>query len=216
MAGGGEVLTLPPGLPRLDAPTLVLGSAPGARAPSGLAGWHLVSVNASQVVADGWGLPVPILTLFGTTVLGMRASDRAAQQALRGKRTQCLVMMRDGSNGLVHEFNLWRMRYGYDHRVRLTTHDRLEMLRAMLGEDIANLKPSNGIVLALLALRLGAPSVVMAGFSLQQSGHAYNTANHPRNHVDADRAVLRAVEAQGLPIATTSDDLAEQTGLQRV
>lgn len=200
-------------LPRLSAPALVVGSAPGARCPTDVAGWHLLSVNASQVVAEGWGFDSPTLTLFGTTVLGMRPSNRAAQRVLRGRRTGCLLTMEDGSNRLVHEFNLWRMGYRYERRAGLDRQSRLAMLSSMVGEDLARLKPSNGIVLALLALFLGAPRVVMAGFSLGQTGHAYNQANHPRNHVDADREVLRGIVARHLPIATTSADLAAQAGL---
>jgi hypothetical protein len=200
--------------PRLTAPALVVGSAPGARCPGDVAGWHLLSVNASQVVAEEWGLDRPALTLFGTTVLGMRPSNRAAQNVLRGHKTGCLIVMRDGSNRLVHEFNLWRMGYHYERRAWLDTDTRLAMLRSMVGDELARMKPSNGIVLALLALFLGAPRVVMAGFSLGQTGHAYNAANHPRNHVDADREVLRGIVARQLPITTTSAELAAATGIQ--
>lgn len=203
-------------LPRLTAPALVVGSAPGARCPNDVAGWHLLSVNASQVVAEGWGLDVPALTLFGTTVLGMRPSNRAAQRVLSGRHTRCLVTMEDGSNRLVHEFNLWRMGYRYDRRTGLDTPSRFAMLSSMVGSDLAQMKPSNGIVLALLALFLGAPRVVMAGFSLEQTGHAYNSENHPRNHVDADSEVLRGIAARQFPVATTSLQIAEATGLTLV
>lgn len=205
---------LPPGLPRLDGPVLVLGSAPGAIPPADLFGRRVLTVNASQVTAAGWGVERPDVTLFGTTVLGLRPSNRAAQLVLAGRGTGCLVRMSDGSTTVIHDFNLWRMRYKADRVASLDVAARRRLLAHLVGEEIAQrYKPSNGVYLVALALALGATDVVMAGISLTVAGHAYNNANHPRHHVDADRAVLQALVASGLSISTTSADFAAESGL---
>ena len=206
----------PAGLPRLEGPVLVLGSAPGAIPPADLERRRLLTVNASQVIAEGWGRPRPDLTLFGTTVLGLRPSNRAAQQVLGRRGTGCLVRMTDGSTTLIHDFNLWRMRYMADRVVPLDIAARRDLLAGVVGEAVADrLKPSNGVYLTALAIALGATDIVMAGFSLTAAGHAYNDANHPRNHVDADREVLLALVALGVSVATTSGAFADASGLDR-
>ena len=206
---------LPDGLPRFDGPVLVLGSAPGAIPPPDLENRRLLTVNASQVIAEGWGRQRPDMTLFGTTVLGLRPANRAAQQVLKRRGTGCLVRMTDGSTTLIHDFNLWRMQYMADRVVPLDIAARRGLLANLVGDAIAQrYKPSNGVYLAALALALGATDIVMVGFSLTSAGHAYNSANHPRNHVDADREVLLALVAAGVPITTTSREFAETSGLR--
>ncbi len=206
---------LPDGLPRFDGPVLVLGSAPGAVPPADLQTRRLLTVNASQVIAEGWGMPRPDMTLFGTTVLGLRPSNRAAQQVLRRRETGCLVRMSDGSRTLIHDFNLWRMRYIADRVVSLDIPTRRGLIASLVGDELAQrFKPSNGVYLVALALALGATDVVMAGFSLTVSGHAYNNENHPRHHIDADREVLRGMVAAGAPIATTSQEFAKKSDLR--
>lgn len=208
---------LPDGLPRFDGPVLVLGSAPGAIPPADLERRRLLTVNASQVIAEGWGRQRPEMTLFGTTVLGLRPANRAAQQVLKRRGTGCLVRMTDGSTTVIHDFNLWRMQYIADRVVPLDIAARRGLLANLVGDAIAQrYKPSNGVYLAALALALGATDIVMAGFSLTSAGHAYNSANHPRNHVDADREVLLALVAAGLSITTTSQDFAADSGLRLV
>ncbi len=206
---------LPDGLPRFTGKVLVLGSAPGPIPPVDLVDRRLLTVNASQVTAEGWGMPRPDMTLFGTTVLGLRPSNRAAQQVLNRRGTGCLVRMTDGSATFIHDFNLWRMRYVADRVVPLDIPTRRGLIANLVGDAIAQrFKPSNGVYLTALALALGATDVVMAGFSLTVAGHAYNNENHPRHHVDADREVLLALVAAGLAISTTSPDFAASSGLR--
>lgn len=202
-------------LPALDRPAIVLGSGPSARPPADLPQWALLTVNGSQALAAGWSRSDPDLTLFGTTVLGMRASNRAAQAVLRGRHTRLLVMVRDGSNPLLHSFNLWRTGYRYDQRVLLSTADRAAIFEAVLGSALASVaKPSNGIFLVLIALYLGAPKVLMTGFSLSTAGHGYNQSSHPRNHAGADAGILAELARRGAPVFTNNEQFARESGLR--
>ena len=209
-AGDMELLMVSP----VHRPTIILGSGPSARPPSNPQGWALFTVNGSQALATGWGLGDPDVTLFGTTVLGMRASNREAQRVLRGRRTRLLVMVSDGSNPLVHRFNLWRTGYHCDRSLMLTTRQRAEIFGAVLGKTLdPALKPSNGVFLALIALYLGAPEIMMTGFSLSSAGHGYNTANHTRHHKEADAAVLGEMARLALPVSTNDLRFSHESGL---
>lgn len=204
-----------PDLPRLDRPAIVLGSGPQARPPADAGEWALLTVNGSQALAAGWAKSDPDLTLFGTTVLGMRKSNRAAQAVLRGRHTRLLVMVRDGSNPLLHSFNLWRIGYRYDRRVLLSTSQRGEIFEAVLGKSLGSVaKPSNGIFLVLIALHLGAPKVLMTGFSLSKAGHGYNDANHPRNHAGADAEILAELARREAPVFANDPEFARESGLR--
>lgn len=202
-------------LPQVDKPALVVGSGPNASLSEDLVDRSaLLTVNASQAGKPSTLTRAPDVTLFGTTVLGLRPANRAAQRALRRLHTHHLVLIRDDSNPLVHNFNLWRSGYRYDRLTILSTEDRYAIIVDLLGEVVGtNAKPSNGIVLALLALHVGAPRVVMTGFSLSKDGHSYNTANHYRGHLDSDRAVLAEIRHRGLPIVTNDPAFAEEGGL---
>lgn len=200
---------------KLDRPAVVLGSGPNARPPDGVENWALLTVNGSQSLAAGWVKSDPDLTLFGTTVLGMRPSNREAQAVLRGLHTRLLVMVRDGSNPLLHSFNLWRIGYRYDRRVLLSTTQRASVFEAVLGKSLGSVaKPSNGIFLVLIALHLGAPKILMTGFSLSQAGHGYSAANHPRNHAGADGSILAELARRGAPVFANDPDFARESGLR--
>lgn len=202
-------------LPKLDRPAVVLGSGPNARPPDGVEDWALLTVNGSQSLAAGWAKSDPDMTLFGTTVLGMRPSNREAQAVLRGRHTRLLVMVRDGSNPLLHSFNLWRIGYRYDRRVLLTTAQRAEIFESVLGKALGSVaKPSNGIFLVLIALHLGAPKVLMTGFSLSKAGHGYNEANHPRNHAGADASILAELARREAPVFANDAEFANESGLR--
>lgn len=202
-------------LPRLDRPAIVLGSGPNSRPPADARDWALLTVNGSQALSAGWPVSDPDMTLFGTTVLGMRKSNRAAQAVLRGRHTRLLVMVRDGSNPLVHSFNLWRIGYRHDRRVLLSTAQRADLFEAVLGKSLGSVaKPSNGIFLVLIALHLGAPKVLMTGFSLSKAGHGYNASNHPRNHAGADADILAELVRREAPVFANDPDFARESGLR--
>src|SRR5690606_31351277 len=72
---------------------------------------------------------------------------------------------------------------------------------------------SNGVVLALLSLHLGADEVLMSGLSLSTHGHAYSDKGYSRGHIDADRLALNEMGRRGLPVRALDPVFAEESGL---
>jgi len=198
----------------------VLGSAPDSFAPPPESGaWTVTTVNGSQVVLERLGLPAsPVMTLMNRSVLKSSiVSGIAAREVLRGLSTDHLVVMShkvSSKHRLLIALRLWWLRYRYRSLTVLSMQDRARIMRALLGDayDDAN-PPSNGIFLALLALHLGASRVLLSGFSLSRSGHAYNALNLSRRHVDGDMAALRRMAAAQMPIVTNDARFAGESGL---
>jgi hypothetical protein len=124
-------------------------------------------------------------------------------------------MIGDGLQRPLSRLGLLRLGYGFERLFWLSEAERRETVGAVVGNDLAaRAKPSNGVFLAILALARGCPKVVMTGFSLSTAGHAYNKLNHPRNHTDADRELLRAITLRTeLPVFANDRSFAEETGL---
>ena len=92
--------------------------------------------------------------------------------------------------------------------------DRGRIMQGLLGDAYDERQPpSNGVFLALLALHLGANRILMSGFSLSKTGHAYNTLNLDRRHLDGDTAALRRIVALGLPVFTNDERFSRESGL---
>ena len=197
-----------------------LGSAPESFPPPADSGsWTLCTVNGSQSVLERLGLaPTPAMTLMNRSVLKSSiASGVAARSVLRGRSTGDLVVV-------CHEVNLkqrlliaLRLRWlGYRYRTLTVLHMRARsrIMAEMLGDAYDETRPpSNGVFLALLALRLGASRVLMSGFSLTKAGHAYNSLNLPRRHLDGDTLALRRMVESGLPVFTNDERFARESGL---
>lgn len=193
---------------------LVLGSAPGAVAPADIGDRLVVTINGSQEILRSWTGESPYLTLFNTVYFRSRASTSFARKMLRGTRTRNLIVMQNRRCHLCAVARLLVARYGYDHLVCMEPVERTRVVAdALSSEAFADLKPSNGVFAALLMLHLGAADVTLAGFSFSRSGHAYNSMNLPRNHVDDDRRVLVRVSELGLPVTCTSPDFSVESGL---
>ena len=210
----GWLAPKPDALPRLDGPVFVLGSAPD---PVPLRDrsrkWTLATVNGSQTVAAAWGLR-PELTLFGLSFVHTTPANAEARKVLSGKGTHQLLCI----GARKHYFHYKRLTrelgYTYDRLTIMTPKDRADITRRLIGvSDDETGRASNGIFLALLCLYLGAPQVVMGGFSLTQHGHAYNDKGLRREHIDADRAVLALALKAGLRIATNDPRFSAESGL---
>jgi hypothetical protein len=201
-------------LPTIAGRVFVVGSAPrNAPPPPGVA-WTYATVNASQTVLAGWG-GEPTLTLFGRTWQRLTEANLSAREVLRGSRTRHLICV-----GAPREHGYFRdtartLGYGYDDLTMLTPSLREEITERFLGTDFdAPDKPSNGVMLALLSLHLGASDVTMSGFSLTLHGHAYNDKALKREHMEADRMALERFRRFDLPIVTNDPVLAEESGLR--
>jgi hypothetical protein len=198
----------------------VLGSAPDSfPPPAGTGTWSIITVNGSQVVLQRLGLPAePVMTLMNRSVLKSSIrSGVAARQVLRGLATGHLVVMSHEVNPkqrLLIVLRLWWIRYRYRSLTLLDMRSREDIMQEMLGEAFdASKPPSNGLFLALLALRLGASRVLMSGFSLSRAGHAYNDLQLPRRHLDGDAAALRHIVASEWPIYTNDQRFSRESGL---
>lgn len=202
-------------LPRLSGPVLVVGSGPGACLPAGYDDtWTLATVNGSQIIAARLGCGSPDLTLLGLSVLQKAPVNREAQAVLRDGSTGVLICINGRRRYSLARMRLARLGYRFNRFCYLTREARLAMTSDVLGARInSQLKPSNGVTLAFLCLNLGASLVVMTGFSLSKSGHAYNDQNRPRLHANEDAALLKRSIEKGIPIYTSQSDFAEESGL---
>ena len=203
-------------LPSIAGGVFALGSGPGARLPRPWPeGWSLATVNASQASPANSGL-VPDITLFGAGVLHRAAENIEAKRAIAGLRTRHLVRVGStATRGFARKLK-WAD-YRYDALSLLNGDDREQMLAFFLGADVLSLgKPSNGIYLALLCLRLGASEVVMTGFSLSTAGHSYNQSGRLRYHAEFDRTMLLRFKERCLPVSTNDPSFAHESGLTLV
>jgi len=197
-------------MPILSRPTLALGSAPGAQIPPGAENWLLATVNASQVVQSR----MPDLTLMGTGVTRSKPANVEAKSVLAGHATRHLVLVRLDKRFDPSRLRLSALGYSYQGISILSKSRRNEILSWSTGEPKGTrLKPSNGVMLALVCLKLGAPFVVMSGISFSKPGHAYNDAGRERGHVTDDRLVLEAALGKGLPLYTADSSFSEESGV---
>ncbi|MBZ9943602.1 hypothetical protein LB533_21170 [Mesorhizobium sp. BR1-1-13] len=206
-------------LPRTTGPALVMGSAPNFRLPQGHdADWALVTVNASQLLAETVGLPVPDIAVIRRGIfVDASEQDFYKRDLLRGRQAKHLIIP------------VWP---GVEDKLKAgcrTFDYRYETLQALTKWQLANVvwqlsgkyhmfrgwhrKISTGAFAIILARFAGFAPVVVSGFSLSQAGHGYDTRNAFRYHADEDAALLRRVVRRGEPIYAEDKDFAAETGL---
>lgn len=208
----------PAGLPPLSGPGVVLGSAPDPALPADWgAGWSLITVNASQVMAEKLGLPQPDMTVISGQMMGDRPVNIEAQKVLAGRSTRALIYIDRGVSARESTAAFARIGYGYDSFNSVSYGQREKINRLVLGADYGpgsgERKISTGLFAALLAVHLGAGPVVMSGFSLNVDGHAYNSLGRRRQHKEVDARVLAMAIERGLPIFAADPAFALQSGL---
>lgn len=205
-------------LPRITGPALVVGSAPHPAKPAGVtSGWFRISVNASQVVLDRFGLPPPDLTVFRSRLADSEpdAAGLAAWTALQGLATQHLLIGSEGGR------TARRVAAGHAYRpARMTVirnSTRGAIVADVLGEYLTIATNangiSNGVFAALLAVRLGAAPVVLSGFSLQGGWSHAPGLDSQRYHQQGDQRACRLMREKGLPVFAADEAFAASTGL---
>ncbi|UCI05688.1 hypothetical protein [Mesorhizobium sp. B1-1-8] len=206
-------------LPRVTGPALVMGSAPNFRLPEGYdADWALVTVNASQLLAETFGLPVPDVALIRRGILvGEGEQDFYKRDLLKGRQAKHLIIpvwpdVEDKLKAGCRTFN-----YRYDTLQALTQWQLANIIWRLSGKYHVSRrwhrKISTGVFAIMLARFAGFAPVVVSGFSLSQAGHGYDTRNAFRYHADEDAALLRLVVGRGEPIYAEDRDFAAETGL---
>jgi hypothetical protein len=205
--------------PPFTGPVVVVGSAPVSHQPAGFdETYRIISVNASQVVIDAWGIPAPDVTLMGyNEIIGTATSAAEARRVLGGRRTGALYV-------LAWRHGLDRLKTGlkaFDYDCRdLHTVDRYERIALMhkvggiLNLELnAETKCSNGLIAVLFALHNGAKAVIITGINPHSAGHAYNGINLVRKHVQMDSEMLKRLVGLGCPIYTADPEVSENVGL---
>ncbi|AMY04201.1 hypothetical protein AB0V79_29555 [Mesorhizobium ciceri] len=206
-------------LPRLTGPALVMGSAPNFRLPYGHdAGWALVTVNASQILAETFGLAAPDMALMRRGILvGQGEQDFYKRDLLKGRQAKHLIVpiwpdVEDKLKAGCRTFD-----YRYETLQALTRWQLANIVWRLSGKFHVSRgwhrNISTGAFAVMLARFAGFAPVVVSGFSLSQAGHGYDSRNAFRYHADEDADLLRRVARRGEPIYAEDRDFARESGL---
>ncbi|WP_168252226.1 membrane-anchored protein [Rhizobium ruizarguesonis] len=211
--------TPPSTLAPFAGPVVVLGSAPKSHKPVGLdANYRIISVNASQLALQSWGVDAPDITLMGyNQIEGTNTNAVEVRRVLAGKRTGSLYVLawRHGRERL--EAGLKAFGYDFEEAHIVDRYQRIALLHKVTGrlnlELDAETKCSNGIIAALFALYNGATAVILSGINPHSAGHVYNGVNLTRLHVRMDAEMLARLVGLGYPIYTADPQVSEDIGL---
>ncbi|MCA0000569.1 MULTISPECIES: hypothetical protein [unclassified Mesorhizobium] len=206
-------------LPRATGPALVMGSAPNFRLPQGYdADWALVTVNASQLLAETVGLPVPDIAVIRRGIfVDASEQDFYKRDLLNGRQAKHLIIpvwpdVEDKLKAGCRTFD-----YRYETLQALTKWQLANVVWQLSGKYHMfrgwHRKISTGAFAIILARFAGFAPVVVSGFSLSQAGHGYDTRNAFRYHANEDAALLRRVVRRGEPIYAEDKDFAAESGL---
>ncbi|MBZ9953026.1 MULTISPECIES: hypothetical protein [unclassified Mesorhizobium] len=206
-------------LPRATGPALVMGSAPNFRLPQGYdADWALVTVNASQLLAETVGLPVPDIAVIRRGIfVDASEQDFYKRDLLNGRQAKHLIIpvwpdVEDKLKAGCRTFN-----YRYETLQALTKWQLANVVWQLSGKYHMfrgwHRKISTGAFAIILARFAGFAPVVVSGFSLSQAGHGYDTRNAFRYHANEDAALLGRVVRRGEPIYAEDKDFAAESGL---
>ena len=199
---------------------MVLGSAPSSAKPVGFdaAGYHVITVNASQAKLDEWGVDKPAATFIHFyNIEGDSEYARSVRNVLAGRRTGELYVIRWTAGREALERGLASFGYRYDRLHQLSKYHRmalhLAIMRRMNAEEDNSIKFSNGLTAVFYALASGAPAVILTGIDPHSGGHFYNEAARKRLHVETDLGLIEALRRRGAPIFTADAHVARTTGL---
>jgi hypothetical protein len=200
-------------------PALVVGSAPVSHLPEGFDDtFSVITVNGAQAVTKAWGIDTPDATFLQyNQVYGTNANAVAVRNALKGKRTRILYVLRwnQGMKELID--GLQSFDYAYDKLELVSRDQRTAFLQKVTGilnfEEDTESKFSNGITAVLYALLSGAKTVIISGINPASAGHVYNNLELARNHSQTDKDVLLYLRAQGYAIYTADPSVSEAIGL---
>ncbi|MFH5774243.1 hypothetical protein ACHFJ0_08305 [Paracoccus sp. NGMCC 1.201697] len=209
--------------PRLDTlegkTVVVVGSAPFSTRPMG---WNpdfrVLTINASQIAAQGWLTQQPDVTLMQfNQIEGTNSSAVDVRRVLQHRRTGILFMLHWRHDLERLRRGLASFDYGHDQVRLMGRYERIALMREVTGrlnvELEADTKWSNGIVGAALAIHSGAANVILTGIDPASTGHAYNDLAHPRLHASMDLGALKIFRQRGYPLFTADPHVAERTQL---
>ena len=207
-------------LPRIVGPALVVGSAPHPQRPAGVdKSWYRLSVNASQLVLELFGLPGPNLTIFQPKIKFDDENRGAYWTSLQGRGTEKLIFSVNGKNdGEIKDF-IATKGYHADEIITLSEWTKNTIAtdvsgRPLVSPILGERGVSNGMFAVMLALKQGASTVVMSGFSTNSGWFHNKSLNVKRNHVFMDSLACKCILERGLPVFASDPEFARATGLR--
>lgn len=212
-----------PNLPDVHGDVFVLGSAPDPVIPLNLLqNATIFSVNGSQATLDKYGVECPHFTFMRSNMSGQREVNSATLDALRGRRTENLVIVAASSKNTEVQFkqqvqtlsdigyqfnNLYFLRKS--HRYQIASGGRTGLQSLLVHRFGASM----GICGIMSGLYMGADRVIFAGLSFRTAGYSYNSLALIRDHVDEDAKVLTRARQRGDAILTCDTTFAEDSGI---
>lgn len=211
-----------PALPELTGSAFVFGGAPDPVVPETLLETAtVISVNASQVYLERFGVTKPHITLMRSDMDDGKNTSAMKLKKLEGRGTGLLVMF--GTNRdpecRVQRGLLEKAGYRYDDLLILDHLSNMKIRSGLLDPKAPFLlwkyEPSLGVQAILMALAMGASDVAVTGVSFRTSGCSYSKLDYERIHVAHDLTVLRRINKAWLPVFAVDEALAEDTALKR-
>lgn len=101
---------------------------------------------------------------------------------------------------------------------KMTKDERNAIMDQIVGpipKGVGKSKATNGVAAICYGLWTGAPTIIVAGMSVNKMGHSYNDVGKTRKQIDEDIFALRALST--LPnLFTTERELSERTGIKLI
>jgi hypothetical protein len=196
---------------------IVMGSAPNPMVPP-LDGAFSICVNGSVFSAyKHWGTAPDLTYLNGAIFNDDDSYANATLEVISGKDIGDAIIARHTFDLALDMMVKADMTFGEAFPV--SKYDKRLILGEAAGYSIIGRYPfeanvSNGIFMAALALWLGAPEVLLVGFSFN-SQHAYSTGEElsKRGHIREDALFLKHAVKAGMPLKTSSREIAKDFGM---
>ena len=206
-------------LSAVSGPALVMGAAPNFRLPAGHdAGWALVTINASQLLAETFDLPAPDIALIRRGILVSQGDqDIYKRQLLKGRKVKHLIVPVWSGDEKELEAGCRSFDYEFQTLQTLSKWQLANVLLQISGKYFLrphwHRKISTGAFAIALARYAGFAPVVVSGFSLSEGGHGYDTRNAFRYHANEDADLLRRMVRHNEPVFAEDRAFATESGL---
>lgn len=208
-------------LPVLDQGVFVFGAAPNYSLPVDFMRTAIVvTVNGSQVTLERHGIAKPDITFMRTNLVRNWPTSVLKRDLLRDRQTGLLMLFgtKTDPDGEQHLKILGEANYKYDELIVVNRVDDVSMTNRLLKERfpwwLTRYNESMGLTAVLTCLSMRAKIVVVSGISLRSDGFSFSDMASERAHKQQDRIVLNKLVERELPVSTTDEELAVDTGLE--
>jgi len=196
---------------------VIFGSARDCATPAIGPGDATICVNGSAHNAERFGVAAPNVTFLVSHIFNRSSKhSQATYDFLRGKRSGQVLFFTGTRNMADCLEGAAELGLGYDAADEISAYERAAIVGDVCGEELGfgrlNDRVSSGVTAVICALFGGAREVNLAGFSLHH-GHSYTDYTSRRLHMDPDRRFFALCVERGLPVTTTSAEIAAQCGV---